>query len=125
MTPDEIVARVAARHGVSRSRMHGIWKDKLISRARQEAMWLLRDATALSFPQIGAYVGGRDHSTVMFGVRKIARLITARPVYAEELRAIIAPERRVRTTGGHIACSGCRCAASHAIDAFGEARGAA
>lgn len=39
--------------------------------ARQVFYWLARNFTASSFPQIGAFCGGRDHSTIMYGVSKI------------------------------------------------------
>jgi chromosomal replication initiator protein len=38
---------------------------------RQIAMYLIRDLTSHSFPEIGEFFGGRDHSTVLYAVRKI------------------------------------------------------
>jgi chromosomal replication initiator protein len=38
---------------------------------RQIAMYLLREINEISFPQIGELLGGRDHTTVMYGIRKI------------------------------------------------------
>jgi chromosomal replication initiator protein len=38
---------------------------------RQLAMYLLRDMNEISFPQIGEILGGRDHTTVMYGIKKV------------------------------------------------------
>ena len=46
-----------------------------VVRARHIAMYLTKKLTALSFPQIGNRLGDRDHTTVLFGVRKMERLI--------------------------------------------------
>ena len=45
-------------------------------RPRQVAMYLCRILTTLSYPQIGAHFGGRDHTTVMSSVRKVEELMT-------------------------------------------------
>ena len=42
--------------------------------ARQVAMYLARDLTEMSLPQIGDALGGRDHTTVMHGCNKISAL---------------------------------------------------
>ena len=42
---------------------------------RWSAMYLTRKYTRLSYPQIGRYFGGRDHSTVMSGIRQISGLV--------------------------------------------------
>ena len=47
-------------------------RTKAVVRARQIAMYLAREETAASFPQIGAALGGRNHSTVLHGYQKIA-----------------------------------------------------
>lgn len=46
-------------------------------RARWAAMYLTRKYTRLSYPQIGRYFGGRDHSTVMYGIRRISDMAAA------------------------------------------------
>ena len=46
-----------------------------IAEPRQVAMYLMREETESSFPTIGAVIGGRDHTTVLHGCGKIARLI--------------------------------------------------
>ena len=46
-----------------------------IAGARQMAMYLLREENCLSLPAIGGLLGGRDHTTVRYGVAKIAHLM--------------------------------------------------
>jgi len=59
-------------------------RNKFISHARQLAMYLARELTSSSLPQIGKGIGGRDHTTVIYAVSKIAGLITKdRNVYMQ------------------------------------------
>jgi chromosomal replication initiator protein len=52
--------------------------------ARQAAMYVCRQVTDDSLPAIGRAFGGRDHSTVLHGVRKIEQLVAERrPVHAK------------------------------------------
>ncbi|MCD4669038.1 MAG: chromosomal replication initiator protein DnaA [Actinomycetia bacterium] len=51
-------------------------RNKFISHARQLAMFLARELTSSSLPQIGKGIGGRDHTTVIYAVSKISDLIT-------------------------------------------------
>jgi chromosomal replication initiator protein len=43
--------------------------------ARQVAMYLIREMTSHSYPEIGQFFGGRDHSTVMYAVQKMAEQV--------------------------------------------------
>jgi chromosomal replication initiator protein len=70
----EILARVAAYYGVSMEELLGPRRNRAVAMARQVAMYLVRDLTSLSLPQIGRVLGDRDHTTVMYGVEKIAAL---------------------------------------------------
>jgi len=51
-------------------------RNKFISHARQLAMFLARELTSSSLPQIGKAIGDRDHTTVIYAVGKISKLIT-------------------------------------------------
>ena len=46
-------------------------RNRSISVARQVAIFLLRDLTQMSFPEIGREMGGRDHSTAMYAFRSV------------------------------------------------------
>ena len=72
---------VAAEYGLPSAELIGRGRTKSVSEARQMAYCLLRDFAKMSFPEIGAAFG-RDHTTIMMGVRNIARLIQLDPYAA-------------------------------------------
>jgi chromosomal replication initiator protein len=63
-------------------------RTKIIAQARQLAMYLAREATSASLPQIGDALGGRDHSTVMHGCARIAQVIITDPMLAQDVKNI-------------------------------------
>lgn len=65
-----IATEVAAKHKVRFSDMLSIRRTRAAVAARQEAFWRCREETSMSLPQIGRMFGGRDHTTVMHGIRK-------------------------------------------------------
>ncbi len=72
LAPEEIVRAVAEHFGVSVERLRSKSRSHKFAWPRQVAMYLLREETRLSLPQIGELLGGRDHTTVKYGVEKIA-----------------------------------------------------
>jgi len=74
-TPDQILSQVAAHFGVEVDALQGRGRSKAIARPRQIAMYLMRQETDASLPQIGALLGGRDHTTILYGCEHIADLI--------------------------------------------------
>lgn len=73
--PDEIVRRVADTFGLTVDRILGRDRSKQVALPRQIAMYLLREESNYSLPQIGEALGGRDHTTVMYGCEKITELL--------------------------------------------------
>ena len=73
--PEEVVNRVAMSFGVDTERMLGRDRSREVALPRQIAMYLLRQEANLSLPQIGQTLGGRDHTTVMYGCEKVADLL--------------------------------------------------
>lgn len=73
--PDEVVRKVAETFGVSMERMLGRERSRDVALPRQIAMYLLREEANISLPQIGNALGGRDHTTIMYGCDKIADLL--------------------------------------------------
>jgi chromosomal replication initiator protein len=66
-----ILQEVAAYFKVSAKEIRSKKRNRSISVARQVAIFLLRDLTQMSFPEIGREMGGRDHSTAMYAFRSI------------------------------------------------------
>ncbi len=73
ISPDNIVKIVAEHYGVKVSELRSDRKHKLVAVPRQVAMYLMREMTRSSFPDIGHRFGGRDHTTVMYAVKKIEK----------------------------------------------------
>jgi len=67
----EIQQLVAERFGISRAELVGSSRAATPLRARQVAIFLTRELTDLSLPQIGRLYGGRDHSTVINSLRRV------------------------------------------------------
>ena len=73
--PKEVVRTVADAFGVEMERMLSRDRSRKVALPRQIAMYLLREESNISLPQIGDVLGGRDHTTVMYGCDKIADLL--------------------------------------------------
>ena len=54
-------------------------RSRQVALPRQVAMYLLREEGNISLPQIGAFLGGRDHTTIMYGCEKIADMLERDP----------------------------------------------
>ncbi|MBI4041728.1 MAG: chromosomal replication initiator protein DnaA [Deltaproteobacteria bacterium] len=91
---DEIQKHVASFYNVNIGDLKSKKKLKILSHPRQVAMYLCRKYTEKSFPEIGKYFGGKDHSTVMHAVRKISDLMEKDLVFRKDLESI---ERMVET----------------------------
>jgi chromosomal replication initiator protein len=76
VTVEEIQRRVSEHYSIRLSDMIGPKRVRVIARPRQVAMYLSKQLTSRSLPEIGRRFGGRDHTTVMHGVRRIEELQT-------------------------------------------------
>ena len=70
--PEKIIELVAREWQTSVEALLGRDRSQKIAQPRQVAMYLLRKETDASLPQIGEVLGGRDHTTVMYAIEKIA-----------------------------------------------------
>lgn len=73
--PDEVIRTVAEMFGVPKDDLLGRGRSRKVALPRQIVMYLLREEVNISLPQIGETLGGRDHTTVMYGCDKIADLL--------------------------------------------------
>jgi chromosomal replication initiator protein len=72
---DQVINTVADAYHLSPDRMMGRERTRKVALPRQIAMYLMREEGNISLPQIGEALGGRDHTTVMYGCEKIADLL--------------------------------------------------
>ncbi len=75
LAPEGIVQAVAEAFNLPMDRILGRDRSREVALPRQIAMYLLREETDISLPQIGEVLGGRDHTTVMYGYDKVADLL--------------------------------------------------
>jgi len=74
VTVEEIQRRVSEHYNIRLSDMIGPKRLRSFARPRQVAMYLAKTLTSRSLPEIGRRFGGRDHTTVMHGVKRIEEL---------------------------------------------------
>ncbi len=73
--PQQILNTIAHEYGVSIEELLSKSRSQRFSFPRQIAMYMLREESELSLPKIGELLGGRDHTTVMYGHEKITDLL--------------------------------------------------
>jgi hypothetical protein len=73
----DIVAATLVHFRIRESDFKGKSRRREVARARQVVMYLARKMTAASLPMIGREINGMDHTTVIWGARKIQKLIDA------------------------------------------------
>jgi len=75
IAPAAIIDAVAGQFGIEREKLLGRERSRDVVLPRQVAMYLIREETNASLPEIGNAMGGRDHTTVMYGCDKINDLM--------------------------------------------------
>lgn len=85
ITIEDIQKKVAEHYNIRLSDMQSARRARAIARPRQVAMYLAKQLTSRSLPEIGRKFGGRDHTTVMHAVRKIEELRESDHGFAEDV----------------------------------------
>ena len=75
VTVSQIISVVSSAMGISTAEIVGDRRARAIVHARHVAMYLARELTDVSLPQIGEHFGGRDHTTVLHAVEKVRKLL--------------------------------------------------
>ncbi|MFK7839780.1 MAG: chromosomal replication initiator protein DnaA [Bdellovibrionales bacterium] len=88
ITIDEIQRKVAEHYNLRLTDMHSARRARNVARPRQVAMYLAKQLTARSLPEIGRKFGGRDHTTVMHAVRKVEELIEEDAQIAQDVDVV-------------------------------------
>ena len=88
VTIDEIQRRVAEHFNVRLAEMTSARRARAFARPRQVAMYLSKQLTSRSLPEIGRKFGGRDHTTVIHAVRRIEELKDTDSVLAEDVELL-------------------------------------
>ena len=85
VTIEEIQKRVAEHYNIRVADMSSARRARTVARPRQVAMYLSKQLTQRSLPEIGRKFGGRDHTTVMHAVRKVEELSLTDADFAEDV----------------------------------------
>ena len=85
VTIDEIQKKTAEYYKLDLRELHSARRARRVARPRQVAMYLARELTSRSLPDIGRRFGGRDHTTVLHACRRIEALCKTDPVFQQEV----------------------------------------
>ena len=88
-TDQELLDEIARLLGFSVDALRGKSRQRPLVAARQEAMYVFRELTDLSYPAIARLFGGRDHTTVIHAVEKIQRLMKERTQTYDQVTMLI------------------------------------
>ena len=88
ITSDLVMSVAALYFDVSVADICSPSRSRPLVNARQIAMYLCRELTDLSLPEIGKRFGGRDHSTVIFAVNKVKQHMKERETWFEQVREL-------------------------------------
>jgi chromosomal replication initiator protein len=85
VTIEDIQRRVAEHFNIKLADMQSPRRARAVARPRQVAMFLAKQLTTRSLPEIGRKFGGRDHTTVMHAVKKVEEICAADAGFAEDV----------------------------------------
>jgi chromosomal replication initiator protein len=85
ITIDDIQRKVAEHYSIRMTDMFSARRARAVARPRQVAMFLAKQLTSRSLPEIGRRFGNRDHTTVMHAVSRITELMVEDSVLAEDV----------------------------------------
>ena len=88
ITIEEIQKRVAEHFNIRLADMHSARRARQVARPRQVAMYLAKQLTSRSLPEIGRKFGGRDHTTVMHAVKKVEELRGTDSTFDEDIELL-------------------------------------
>ena len=88
VTIEEIQKAVVEHYSIRMADMTSARRSRAVARPRQVAMYLAKQLTPRSLPEIGKKFGGRDHTTVMHAVRQIERLSAEDRGIADDLESL-------------------------------------
>ena len=96
ITVEKIIAEVARTYNISPDDIRSQRQDATTSKCRQISMYVIKETTGLSSAQIGEEFGGKDHSTVLYGVKKIKKEMDRNSSLRNTIEDIIKNVREVR-----------------------------
>ncbi len=88
LSADSVVDKTARFYNLNSADILGVKRDKEIVLPRQVVMYLLRSKLNLSYPRIATQLGGKDHTTIMHGTKKIEKLLNSDIEFKKEIEEL-------------------------------------
>ena len=88
-TPSVMVREMCEKLAVSYDAVCGNGRSRSLVLARQIMMVVLKNVTGLSLSEIGNFVGGRDHATVLYAIKQIEKLLSTDLVLSAQIQQLI------------------------------------
>ena len=85
LNPETIQQAVAKEWGVTTEGLRSKTRTKALTAPRQVAMYLMRELLGLQLVEIGSTFGGRDHSTVIHSLERVAGMLREDPAVAQRI----------------------------------------
>ena len=89
VTIEEIQKKVAEHYSIRLTDMSSARRARAVARPRQVAMYLAKQLTSRSLPEIGRKFGNRDHTTVMHAVSRVTELMERDGNFAEDVELLL------------------------------------
>ena len=83
-----LLQKTADYYEISYNDIVGIKRSREIVVPRQIAMFIMREELGMSFPRIAKSLGGKDHTTIMHGVKKINTQVARDSVMSQDIQSI-------------------------------------
>lgn len=83
--PEEVIKNICDFYNLKPTQLKSVKREALIVRARQVCMYILKKEAGFTFSEIGNLLGGRDHTTIMYGVERIEDLLSQKKFTKEAL----------------------------------------
>jgi chromosomal replication initiator protein len=85
VSAEDIIKTVGTFFSVTPEELRSSLRTRRIAQPRQIAMYLMREETDASLPQIGAELGGRDHTTVLYGYERVRARLEQDDIFKREM----------------------------------------
>jgi len=89
LTLEEVDTRVTSHFGLKPGELQARRRTRKVAEARQVAMYIMRHHAGASFPAIGEFLGGRDHSTVVHGCQAVQKRCAEEPRFRSMVEALL------------------------------------
>ena len=89
VTVDKIFTAVFNKYNIKKEELTGTKRNKEIAQARHITIYLIRNITEMSYPNIGKIFGGRDHATIIASCDQISKKIANDPMFNLEIEGLV------------------------------------